>query len=63
MAELAFHKSASGLGLSASQSFRAVQSYRLAPNPGDAADVVGSSSRPNICLVVLMCSTNLTAQH
>ena len=51
MAELAFHKFVSVVSISALRSRRLI-SCRLAPNPCDAADVIGSSSRPNICLVV-----------
>ena len=59
MAELASRQSASSLGL---RSQRLV-SCLLAPNPGDAADIVCSSINIFLVLFHLMCSKNLTVQN
>ena len=59
MAGLASHKSASGLGLRT----RPLVLCHIAPNSGDAADIVCSSINIFSVVLYIMCSKNLTVQN
>jgi len=59
MTELAFRKSASGLGLRS----RRLVPCLLAPNRGDAADIICFSINIFLVVLYLMYSKNLTVQN